>query len=123
MPRPRNPDAKPLLLGGEKAVNFTIRLPLSLALLIEDSLHEQMRKNMVETGSRSDASVASFFRAAVEHYLECPHASPAPKSRRGRPPKDRSAEVTPETPVAKAHKAFEAKKSAKAPVGAGRKKG
>lgn len=101
MPRPKNPDAKPLLLGGEKAVNFTVRLPLSTALAAEDYLHDQMRRNMMETGSRAEASVASLFRAAIEHYLECPHAVPAPKARRGRPPKG-SAEVAPKTPKAAA---------------------
>jgi len=103
MPRPKNPDAKPLLLGGEKAVNFTCRLPLPLAVQIEERLHQQMLKNMMETGSRAEASIASFFRSAVEHYLECPHAAPAPKARRGRPPKG-SAEVVHKAPAAPVRK-------------------
>jgi hypothetical protein len=107
MPRPKNPDTKPLLLAGEKAVNFSVRLPLDLALRIEDYLHQQMRRNMVETGSRAEASVASLFRGAIEHYLECPKATPVEVVRRGRPRKD--AEVTPKT--------------AKASSGSTRKKG
>ena len=87
MPKPRNPDAKPLTLGGERAVNFTIRLPISLALEIEDHLHAEMRRNLVETGSRAEASVASLFRAAIEHYMACPDAEFVKKPRRGRPPK------------------------------------
>jgi len=87
MPKPRNPDAKPLTLGGERAVNFTIRLPISLALEIEDHLHAEMRRNLMETGSRAEASVAGLFRAALEHYMACPNAEFAEKPKRGRPPK------------------------------------
>jgi len=87
MPKPRNPDAKPLTLGGERAVNFTIRLPISIALQIEDHLHAEMRRNLVETGSRAEASVASLFRAALEHYMACPNAKVAEKPKRGRTPK------------------------------------
>lgn len=87
MPRPRNPEAKAPTLGGEKAVNFTVRLPLKLALQIEDYLHAEMKRNLVETGSRAEASVASLFRAALEHYLECPQAKRVEKPKRGRPSK------------------------------------
>ena len=93
MPLPRNPDARLLTLGGERAVNFTIRLPLSLALRVEDHLHSLMRKNLVETGSRAEASVASLFRAAIEHYMVCPETMLIERPRRGRPPK-----LAPETP-------------------------
>ena len=94
MPRPRNPEGPAVRLGGQAAVNFTIRLPLDLALKIEDRLHEQMRRNMMETGSRAEASVGSLFRAALEHYLACPEAdTPVPAAKRGRPRK--SAEVSP----------------------------
>jgi hypothetical protein len=46
-----------------------------------------MRKNLLSTGSRAEASVASLFRAALEHYLACPDAQPMIPSRRGRKPK------------------------------------
>jgi len=87
MPRPRNPETKAPTLGGEKAVNFTVRLPLKLALQIEDHLHAEMKRNLIETGSRADASVASLFRLALEHYLECPQAKPAVKPKQGQPSK------------------------------------
>lgn len=87
MPRPRNPEAVPPTLGGKEACNYTVRLPLSLALAIEDRLHEEMRRNLLTTGSRAEASVAGLFRAALEHYLECPHAQPMVPSKRGRKPK------------------------------------
>ena len=102
MPRPRNPDAKPLLLAGERACNFTVRLPIGLALKIEDHLHAEMRRNIIQKGSRAEASVASLFRAAIEHYLECPQATSAEIPRSRRPPKVKGAEVTPMTPKAAA---------------------
>ena len=93
MPRPRNPVATAPKLGGQAACNYTVRLPLELALKIEDRLHEQMRNNILSTGSRAEASVASLFRAALEHYLACPHAQPAVQPKRGRPRKDEVAKA------------------------------
>ena len=94
MPRPRNPNVSPPKIGGQAACNYSVRLPLDLALRIEDFLHAEMRKNLLSTGSRAEASVASLFRAALEHYLDCPHAQPVQPVRRGRPPKAKGAEVS-----------------------------
>ena len=74
MPRVIKSEPKMLTLSGQKAVNFTVRLPLDLALRIEDYLHEEMKRNLIQSGSRAEASIANMFREAIVHFLECPNS-------------------------------------------------